>query len=105
VLEREVLSVISPLLIELEELGEPLTFDEFYDSMENLIAKLTPSDKRTLLKPRKPSAHPTPEQSQTLTASHTQHSTSTISRSISGPSLYTRNMKHVKETQDRLRKK
>ena len=48
-LDPIVLNLISPLLIELEQLGQPLSLKEFSDSMDNLIKILTPAEKSNLL--------------------------------------------------------
>lgn len=49
----EVLRVIRPILEELEQLEQPLTFEEFYDAMERLLDTLNPHDKSIILAPRK----------------------------------------------------
>ena len=49
----EVLRVIRPILEELEQLDQPLTFEEFYDAMERLLDTLNPHDKSIILAPRK----------------------------------------------------
>jgi hypothetical protein len=50
-IDPEVIKVIFPLLQELEETGEKLDFEEFFDSLENLCKYLTPEERYTLLKP------------------------------------------------------
>lgn len=49
-LDPEVVKVIYPLLQELEETGEKLDFDEFFDSLENLCKYLTPEERYALIK-------------------------------------------------------
>jgi hypothetical protein len=51
--DREALALLAPLLVEIEELDEPLSFPEFYRAFEILLTKLSPADKRKLLKPHK----------------------------------------------------
>ena len=52
--EPGILRVIEPLLGELEELNQPLNFQEFVDSMENLLKILHPVEKDIFLtKPKK----------------------------------------------------
>jgi hypothetical protein len=96
VFDKATLGIMSPLLIELEELGEPLNYEEFHAAMENLIAKLTPSEKRTLLKPKKVAS---PDD--TLTPSNM----SQISRSSSGPSLYARQVRASEANRIKLAEK
>jgi hypothetical protein len=49
-----VLKIITPLLLELEEINQPLNFEEFVDSMENLLKTLNTSEKDVfLVKPKK----------------------------------------------------
>lgn len=49
-----VLKIITPLLAELEELDQPLNFEEFVDSMENLLKTLSQGEKDVFLtKPKR----------------------------------------------------
>ena len=52
-LDEEILRIIYPLLEELAQIGEPLNFEEFCDSMDNLLKTLTPGEKSSLLGIRK----------------------------------------------------
>ena len=88
--------MLSPLLIELEELGESLGYEDFFEAMENLMAKVSPAERRLILKPKaqtstKPSEH------------EASIASSSISRSRSGPSLYTRQLKAKQDAEERLR--
>ena len=49
-LDPEVVKVIYPLLQEMEETGEKLDFEEFFDSVENLCKYLTPEERYVLIK-------------------------------------------------------
>ena len=51
-LDPEVTRILVPLLQELEETGEKLDFEEFFDSIENLCKYLTPEERYTLIKDR-----------------------------------------------------
>lgn len=54
-----ILRIIMPLLNELEELNQPLNFEEFVDSMENLFKYLSQSEKDVfLIKPKKKPEEP-----------------------------------------------
>lgn len=48
-LEPQLQELMKPFLEELVELDEPLNFEEFYDSMENLLKLLTPQEKAVFL--------------------------------------------------------
>ena len=48
----EIVRILSPLLQELEETGEKIDFEEFFESMENLCKVLTPEERNALLKDR-----------------------------------------------------
>ena len=48
-LEPQLQELMKPFLEELVELDEPLNFEEFYDSMENLLKLLTPEEKAVFL--------------------------------------------------------
>ncbi|OMJ69840.1 hypothetical protein SteCoe_32336 [Stentor coeruleus] len=48
-----VLKIIMPLLLELEELDQPLNFEEFVDSMENLLKTLSQAEKDVFLTKQK----------------------------------------------------
>lgn len=52
-LSAELLTVLFPLLEELEQLGEPINFSEFCEAMSNLLQTLTPGDKSMILVPRR----------------------------------------------------
>lgn len=52
-LSAELLTVMFPLLEELEQLGEPINFAEFCEAMDNLLLTLTPGDKSMILVPRR----------------------------------------------------
>jgi hypothetical protein len=53
-IEPLILKITMPLLAELEELDQPLNFEEFVDSMENLLKTLSQSEKDVFLtKPKK----------------------------------------------------
>lgn len=47
--DTKVLKIIAPLLSELEELNQPLNFEEFVDSMENLLKTLNTAEKDVFL--------------------------------------------------------
>lgn len=51
-IDVEIVKILMPLLQELEDTGEKIDFDEFFDSMENLCKTLTPEERHTLLKER-----------------------------------------------------
>lgn len=48
-LSTKVMSIITPLLEEIKEMDEKLSFDEFYDAMEMLMKVLTPEEKNAIL--------------------------------------------------------
>ena len=48
----EIVRILTPLLQELDDTGEKIDFEEFFDSMENLCKVLTPEERNTLLKDR-----------------------------------------------------
>jgi hypothetical protein len=48
-IDHQLLKIIMPLLVELEELNQPLNFEEFIDSMENLLKTLNNIEKNILL--------------------------------------------------------
>jgi hypothetical protein len=52
-LSAELLTVLFPLLEELEQLNEPINFAEFSEAMDNLLTTLTPGDKSMILVPRR----------------------------------------------------
>ena len=86
-LDPEIIRIILPLIQELEETGERLDFDEFYDSMENLCKFLTPEEKYTLLK-EKIKIEPKFEENKRGNASTGR--------------IYSRNLKYKEDTQAKL---
>lgn len=51
--DPNVLKIIMPLLVELEELNQPLNFEEFVDSMDNLLKTLNTAEKDVFLTKQK----------------------------------------------------
>jgi hypothetical protein len=48
-IETSLLEVMSPLLIELEEIGQPLDYSEFFDALNRLYEVVAPPAKEILL--------------------------------------------------------
>lgn len=51
--EQDLLNVLSPLLIEIEEYPAPLSWTQFQGAMDNLMECLNPGDRRVVLRQRK----------------------------------------------------
>ena len=93
-LDPEITKIILPLLQELEETGERLDFEEFFDSMENLCKFLTPEERYSLLKEK---------------AKYEPRSEKRKRGSSSAGKIYSRNVKfkeeaHAKVVAERIKK-
>ena len=51
--DQDLLNVLSPLLVEMEEYPAPLSWQQFQGAMENLLERLNPGDRRVIMRQRK----------------------------------------------------
>ncbi len=51
-IEEDLFKVLSPFLVELDDLGVDVEYEEFADAMDRLLPRLNPQEKRVLLKKR-----------------------------------------------------
>lgn len=95
---ENILEIIQPLLDELSELNETLTYEEFNDSMELLMKELSPYEKSLILMTKKSKSPEKPE------CSFRPSINQSFSIEFPKESLYERHLKKMQEIEERNRK-
>ncbi|CAG9324973.1 unnamed protein product [Blepharisma stoltei] len=98
---RNIKDIIDPLINELGDLNETLTYEEFFEAMELLMKELNPTEKSVLLNTKK-SSHQE-ESKYTFRPSINNSFSKESSKESSRESIYERNMKRMMEIQEKVK--
>lgn len=89
-LKPTIMAIIDPLVSELRELNENLDFDEFFDSMNALLKRMTPGERTIILQINK------------MNKTESNSPVSNISRSYNSSDFYSREMLRLESVHNKI---